>query len=134
MKKHTEQKNFVSNIERTIIWKPNFKKNEGSKKTIHSRRYGHMEMKIAKYLRTEQCSFNTNPLRNLKSQNISHSVKSTELPRETVRRYWETTMSLEVWISLYIKRWSVMTKWDLFWEFRVNLIYENQAVIPDVAA
>lgn len=27
-----------------------------------------------------------------------------------------------------------MTKWDLFWEFKVNLIYENQAVIPDIAA
>lgn len=27
-----------------------------------------------------------------------------------------------------------MTKWDLFWELKVNLIYENQAVIPDVAA
>lgn len=27
-----------------------------------------------------------------------------------------------------------MTKWDLFWGFKVNLIYENQAMIPDVAA
>lgn len=27
-----------------------------------------------------------------------------------------------------------MTKWDLFWEFKVNLIYENQAVTPDVSS